>query len=226
MATSKFKIDSVRKLLKQENTFAFTLMAIALDLYGDDVFTKDPAELFKDIEEDTKGNLCEENENKLNAAITVMTSDVALRDPEVFTAVAKSFSAEDIDDIVDGDPDDELGATEALWAIMEIGLLNDETFEATEEQMSRPVIDCINAAMDNEGIDLDEVEADDTETREEAEQDIEKAALEPYYRKACTLNLLELMRQLLSLGVSKDIVAAMLATYNHGIDELEIEVWE
>lgn len=226
MATSKFKLNAVRQLLKAENTFAFVLMAIALDLYGDEVFTKDPLELFKDMEDDLTGKLSEENENKLNAAITVMTSDVALRDPEVFTAVAKSFSAEDIDDITDGEPDDDLGATEALWAIMEIGLLNDETFEAIEEQMSRPVIDCINAAMDNEGVDLDALEDAEEETREEAEQDIEKAALEPYYRKACTLNLLEMMRQLASIGVTKTVIADMLATFNRSIDELEIEVWE
>ena len=226
MATSKFKLNAVRQLLKAENTFAFVLMAIALDLYGDEVFTKDPLELFKDMEDDLTGKLSEENENKLNAAITVMTSDVALRDPEVFTAVAKSFSAEDIDDITDGEPDDDLGATEALWAIMEIGLLNDETFESIEEQMSRPVIDCINAAMDNEGVDLDALEDAEEETREEAEQDIEKAALEPYYRKACTLNLLELMRQLASIGVPKTVIADMLDTFNRIIDELEIEVWE
>lgn len=226
MATSKFKLNAVRQLLKAENTFAFVLMAIALDLYGDEVFTKDPLELFKDMEDDLTGKLSEENENKLNAAITVMTSDVALRDPEVFTAVAKSFSAEDIDDITDGEPDDDLGATEALWAIMEIGLLNDETFEVIEEQMSRPVIDCINAAMDNEGVDLDALEDAEEETREEAEQDIEKAALEPYYRKACTLNLLEMMRQLASIGVPKTVIADMLATFNRSIDELEIEIWE
>ena len=214
MPITQFNKRVAGKLLSSPDVFAFTLITLALDLYGDDIFTIDPALLFKNMEEDLDGKLTEDNENKINAALTVMTSDAALRNPEVFTAVARAFSGEDIDDIVDSGEAD-VAAHTCLWAAIEIGLLNGDTFDEVTDNMSEKVIETMNSSLDNYGTD------DEPDSTEDAEENVENAVLEPYYRKACTLNLFALVRQLLELGVSRHTVADMLQLYNHSMEELE-----
>lgn len=217
MAFTQFNKRVAGKLLSSPDTFAFTLMTLLLDLYDDAVFTTDPAVLFKNMEEDLDGKLIEDNENKINAAITVMTTDLALRDPGVFTAVAKAFSGEDIDDVID-DGKADVAAHACLWAAIEMGLLNGDTLDDVTDSMSNAVIAVMNDSLDNYGVDTEE---EVSEEREEAEARVEDAVTEPYYRKACTLNLFALTKQLLRLEVSRHIIADMLQLYNHSMEELE-----
>lgn len=211
MAMTQFKKDVAAKLLSDPDTFAFTLMVLALDLYDDEVFTDDPAVLFYNMEQDLGGKFSEDNENKLNAAITVMTTDAALRLPDVFSAVAAAFSGNDtpVDDL----DEHEIDAGQFLWAIVEIGLLNGESFDATSDKMSDAVITRINASLEDFAVDPEE--------EAEGDEIIDAALTEPYYRRIVTAHLLALIGQLSELGVAKHILGEMLQFYGHSMDELE-----
>ena len=71
-----FKKSEAAKLLESDDAYAFVLMTILLPVFGDDLFTEDSAVLFADIEDYFDCHLSEESENRINAAITAMTTDL------------------------------------------------------------------------------------------------------------------------------------------------------
>lgn len=209
----KFKRDVASRLLASDETFAFTLMTILLAEYDQEVFDENPVVLFNRIEEDFRITLPEEAENRINAAITAMTTDLFYTQFSAFKAITLALNEGDLGDLVEGEDTEDLNAAEILWAITEVGLLNGDNFAETQEKLSESVAIGCNAVIDDEAEDEEEI-ADATDT-------IMEAIKEPYYQQYVTINLLELARQLAQLGVSAAIIEDLLKTYNRSLNEQE-----
>lgn len=196
-----YKRSEAAKLLAGDDTFVTVLLAILLPQYNDDLFKKDTAVLFKEIEEDFMCKLSEENENKINAAITCMTTDLFYNNVNVFTSIALAFNEGDIGGIPDGD-DEELDAGEALWAIFEANLIcggdNDELRESFSAHVQH-FIDHLIGSM-----------AEDEEEIDDSVDTIEEAVRTPYFQEIIEENCKELAKQLISVGMNKDVVAEFL----------------
>jgi hypothetical protein len=204
-----FDKATAAELLSDDSTFAFTLMTILLAEYGQDVFDENPVALFNRIEEDFRIKLPEDAENRINAALTAMTTDLFYTQFSAFKSIALALTEGDIGAIADDEEEEEeLNAAEILWAIVEVGLLNGEDFNATQEQLSESVAAGCNAIIDSEAED----EVDDVDTVQDAMQ-------EPYYQKFVTLNLLALVEQLAKLKVPMSILESLLGTYNRTFNE-------
>lgn len=203
------------KLLSSDNTFAFTLMVILLAAYDQDVFDENPVVLFNRIEDDFRVKLPEETENRINAALTAMTTDLFYTQFSTFKAITLALNEGDIGSIADGIDDDEedINAAEILWAITEVGLLNGDTFSEIQEKLSDSVAARCNMLIDSE--------AEDEETINAETDTIEEAIKEPYYQKYVTINLLELAQQLLRLNIASHIIEDLLKTYNRSLTELD-----
>lgn len=202
------KIDKAEaaKLLESDETFAFTLMVILLATYDQEVFDENPVVLFSRIESDFRIKLPEEAENRINAVLTAMTTDLFYTQYSVFKSIALALCEGDIGD----GEDDDLNAAEILWAITEVGLLNGDTFAETQEKLSDSVAQGCNNIIDDEAEDVDD----------SSETDLEDAIKEPYYQKFVTANLLELAQQLLRLKVPTQTVEEILKAYNRSLAEL------
>lgn len=212
----KFKRDVASRLLASDETFAFTLMTILLAEYDQEVFDENPVVLFNRIEEDFRTTLPEEAENRINAAITAMTTDLFYTQFSAFKAITLALNEGDLGDLVDGDDEaEDLNAAEILWSITEVGLLNGDNFVETQEKLSESVAIGCNAIIDDEAEEEEEI-ADATDT-------IMEAIKEPYYQQYVTINLLELARQLAQLGVSTAIIEELLQTYNRSLKEQEMD---
>lgn len=211
----KPKRSIAAKMLTSDTTFAFTLMTILLAYYDQEVFDEEePEALFARIEDDFNIKLSEEVENRINAALLVMTSDLAYTQVAAFKSVALALANGNIGSIPQGG-DEELNAAEILWAITEIGLLNGESFDEVSEAMSESVKTFCNDVVDGE--------AEDPEYTEEGDEldTLEEAMQETYYQKFVTANLLALAKQLLQLEVSPGVVSELLAFYNRSMEELD-----
>lgn len=215
MQVLKLNKAAARKLLASDETFAFTLMTILLSTYGQDTFDENPIVLFKRLEEDYSIKLPEESENRINAALTAMTTDLFYTQWAAFKAIVLALNEGDIGSIPDdGDgEDEELSATEILWGITEVGLLTGENFITAEASLSDSIAEKCNAVIEDEAEDTEEVDDDVDQT--------EEAFAEPYYQKYVTANLLELARQLLSLGVSRVTVGELLKEHRRSLLELQ-----
>lgn len=210
-----FNKDAASKLLADTETFSFTLMTILLAAYGEEVFEEDEtAVLFTNLEEDFRCTLSEETENKINAALTVMTTDLFYTNPNVFTATALAFTDGDIGDIPTGVME-EIDAPAALWTIFEVSLINGDEAEDTPELFTPAVKQYVDSLIASEAIDLDQVDSE-TDTTEEAFQ-------EPYYQQYVNTKIKELARQLKVLGCPPIQIQTLLDENQLTLDDEEEE---
>lgn len=198
-----FKKDEAAKLLASDDSYAFVLMTILLPVFGEDLFEEDTAILFTDIENYFGCHLSEESENRINAAITAMTTDLFFTNINMFNSIALAFSEGDIGDIPSGvmeTPDVE----EALWAVQEVALLLGERKESPEFQdlFSDEVVRYVSDLIGSVAEDLEEV-PDYVDTVEEAFE-------EPYFSRIITENMTAMFKQLYMLGASPDKLSAYL----------------
>lgn len=124
MAPTRDDLDAkaVARALSDDATLATVLHAICLTHYGDEVYEHDPIEIFTRLEEDFGLQLTELNENKINACITLITSEAFTQSPQAFQAICNTFNH--------GDPglellEDPLTVPEAFWGVYEAELQRD-----------------------------------------------------------------------------------------------------
>lgn len=189
-----FKKSEAAKLLASDDAYAFVLIAILLPVFGDDLFTEDTSILFADIEDYFDCHLSEESENRINAAITAMTTDLFFTNVNMFNSITLAFAEGDIGDIPDGimeTPD----VGDMLWAVQELSLLIGEPKESEEFQskFSPEVVSYINENLADVAEDLDEV-PDDVDTLDEAFE-------EPYFDRVIDENAAQMVKQLYMIGV-------------------------
>ena len=173
-------------LLREPDTLATTLHVILLtaypELYGDPVNGTeplDPLEIYARVSEDFNAIIPEEGENRINALLTAIPTDLFYLDPVAFIGVANALYSGDIGDMVDGMMDD-LTIPEILWAIYEIGLNRDD-----EPEFSDAVKKLIDFEIRSEAQDLEE-DPDD---------------VVPYYTRFVEEMKTDLTLQLRQLGV-------------------------
>ena len=189
-----FKKSEAAKLLASDDAYAFVLMTILLPVFGDDLFTEDSAVLFADIEDYFDCHLSEESENRINAAITAMTTDLFFTNVNMFNAITLAFAEGDIGDIPEGvmeTPD----VGDMLWAVQEVSLLIGEPKESEEFQslFSASVMDYVSAMIASVAEDLEEV-PDDVDS-------IDEAFDEPYFDRVISENTAQMAKQLYMIGV-------------------------
>lgn len=202
-----FKKSEAAKLLASDDTYAFVLIAILLPVFGDDLFTEDTSILFADIEDYFDCHLSEESENRINAAITAMTTDLFFTNVNMFNSITLAFAEGDIGDIPDGvmeTPD----VGDMLWAVQEMSLLIGEPKESEEFQskFSPEVVSYINENLADVAEDLDEV-PDDVDTLDEAFE-------EPYFDRVIDENAAQMVKQLYMIGVDESKLIGYLEDSN------------
>jgi hypothetical protein len=189
-----FKKSEAAKLLASDDAYAFVLMTILLPVFGDDLFTEDSAVLFADIEDYFDCHLSEESENRINAAITAMTTDLFFTNVNMFNAITLAFAEGDIGDIPEGvmeTPD----VGDMLWAVQEVSLLIGEPKESEEFQslFSPSVTNYVSDMIASVAEYLEEV-PDDVDS-------IEEAFDEPYFDRVISENTAQMAKQLYMIGV-------------------------
>ena len=189
-----FKKSEAAKLLASDDTYAFVLMTILLPVFGDDLFTEDSSILFADIEDYFDCHLSEESENRINAAITAMTTDLFFTNVNMFNAIALAFAEGDIGDIPEGileTPD----VGDMLWAVQEVSLLIGEPKESEEFQsmFSPSVMSYVGDMIASVAEDLEEVPDDVDE--------LDEAFDEPYFERVINENTAQMVKQLYMIGV-------------------------
>lgn len=188
-----FKKSEAAKLLASDDAYAFVLMTILLPVFGDDLFTEDSAVLFADIEDYFDCHLSEESENRINAAITAMTTDLFFTNVNMFNAITLAFAEGDIGDIPEGvmeTPD----VGDMLWAVQEVSLLMGEPKESEEFQsMFSPEV------MSYVGNMLASV-AEDDEISDDIDE-LDEAFNEPYFERVINENTAHMSKQLYMIGV-------------------------
>lgn len=189
-----FKKSEAAKLLSSDDAYAFVLMTILLPVFGDDLFTEDSAVLFADIEDYFDCHLSEESENRINAAITAMTTDLFFTNVNMFNAITLAFAEGDIGDIPEGileTPD----VGDMLWAVQEVSLLIGEPKESEEFQsmFSPSVMNYVGDMIASVAEDLEEVPDDVDE--------LDEAFNEPYFERVISENTAQMAKQLYMIGV-------------------------
>ena len=202
-----FKKSEAAKLLASDDAYAFVLIAVLLPVFGDDLFTEDTSILFADIEDYFDCHLSEESENRINAAITAMTTDLFFTNVNMFNSIALAFAEGDIGDIPEGileTPD----VGDMLWAVQEMSLLIGEPKESEEFQskFSPAVVAYINEKLVTVAEDLDEV-PDDVDTLDEAFE-------VPYFERVIDENTAQLIKQLYMIGVDASKLTGYLEDSN------------
>ena len=189
-----FKKSEAAKLLASDDAYAFVLMTILLPVFGDDLFTEDSSVLFADIEDYFDCHLSEESENRINAAITAMTTDLFFTNVNMFNSITLAFAEGDIGDIPEGimeTPD----VGDMLWAVQEVSLLIGEPKESEEFQskFSPSVMSYVGDMIASVAEDMDEIPDDVDE--------LDEAFNEPYFERVISDNTAQMAKQLYMIGV-------------------------
>ena len=180
--------DSLNKkavftLLQDGDTFGFTLLVICLICYGEETFKVDPLVLYQFLKEDFGTELNDDNENKLNALITALTTNYFFKDLDVFKSICQTLT--------EGDPGvfdpnfDEPTVIEILWGMYEVSLAADEKDKNTYSPEIERYVDTI---IDKDQNDINETGLSDEET----------------YQEMVYNNIAELKQQLIDIGI-KDL---------------------
>lgn len=187
----------IADLLRDPETHMTTLFVILHAAYGEDIYFEDPLVLFAQLEEDFNAELPIQAENRINAGLTTIPSDLFYRDPSVFQAVANTLYSGDLGDDIFLD---DLTLPEIMWAIFEVDYIRD-VMEAIFGDSIRipdgtndftPLVEKIIADVAaSESIEVDEAEA-----------------LEPYAEQFIGELFDSLDSQLRKLGVDPDKINA------------------
>lgn len=213
MALENYRFDTsqTKTFLEDDATYAFVLLAIILSYLpeGQDDLTKvDIDELLIDLEEDFNANIPDEVVNKMQAAIVALTTDYFWTDVNVMKGMALTLDDGDAGDLTEGG-DEEIDTCQLLWAAMEVGLINDMSFEDSLDHFTDSLTKVINTVIESEAQDLEEVD-EDTDT-------LEEATTTPYYGKIVNGKLMLLCGQLINLAGENDELRKELEAVAHEI---------
>lgn len=113
-------VADVRRLLVGEDTFATTLLVLAVDSYGPECLEWHPRTLLAEFHDDWQVMLPSASLDRLMAAITVITTDLFFQDVSRFVQLANVLAFDEFDP-GQFDPAD---SVECAWAVTEALLLN------------------------------------------------------------------------------------------------------
>lgn len=214
MLTANYKFDKqiTRELLKDDSTFACVLLAIVLSFIQDDdnsdLANIEVEELLQDLEEEFNCYIPEENENKINAAILALTTDLFWTRFPVTKSITMAFDDGDIGDTAVGG-DEEIEACPLLWAALEVGIINGMSFTESLREFTPSVTNSINEILD--------AEAEDTNAEADGLEEVNR---DPYYHRYLSNNIVSMIGQFVKLGVPNDITSELLSDYVNSVSEL------
>lgn len=214
MLTVNYKFDkqATKELLKSDSTYACVLLAIVLSFIQDDEINDlaniEVEELLQDLEEEFKCKIPEENENKINAAILALTTDLFWTRFQVTKAITMAFEDGDIGSVVHGG-DEEVEACPLLWATLEVGIINGMSFIESLGEFTKTVTNDINEILD--------AEAEDTDAEADELTEVNK---DPYYHRYLSNNIVQLIGQFIKLGVPNDVTSELLNDYVSSVETL------
>ena len=120
---------NIAAALVNPETFATVIHAVALVMYGDDIYEDPPLSTFLKLKEDFGVQTCEEVENKFQAILLATDTDDFFEDSVVFRHIVLT--------LLDGDPQFEnaaqLNVIELFWATYEVTLNREEEGELSDE---------------------------------------------------------------------------------------------
>lgn len=108
----------VQQLFRNEESYATSLLACCLDLYGTKIFEWEPETLWLNLAEDLDIELPDLAKDKIQSLITCYTTDLFYHSVEVFAAVANVLGGAEANFAVM----DYVTPEEALWAMYEVTL--------------------------------------------------------------------------------------------------------
>ena len=174
---------NVAVLLQDGDTFGFTLLTICLICYGEDTFKLDPLVLYQYLKEDFGVELNPDNENKLNALITALTTNYFFKDLAIFKSICQTLTEED-PGVFDASFDDPT-VVEVLWGMYEVSLVYDDK---DKDEYSPEIEAFVNKALKTDPNDIEESGLTDEET----------------YQEFIINNVADLKQQLIDIGL-KDL---------------------
>jgi len=197
MLTQDFKFDrqNCRELLESPDTHGSVVLSILLAAYNEDMMALlseyggapdqeiDVVDIYLNIKEDFRVVMPEELENKLNAIMTALASDLFYDDEVVFRSVCLALYDGDVGDMVNSILED-ITVPEILWATYEVGLVRDD-----ESEFSTKVQAVIDDIINEEA---------------ESNDGLESAEVIPYYVRFLEEMKQSMVDQFRKLGVSKD----------------------
>lgn len=139
--------EHLKKLLQNEDSFATSLLAICLDLYGTKIFEWEPESLWLELAEDTGVVLPRVNKDKIQALITALTTDLFYTSVEAFNHICNVLSGSE----ASFDYWDVLTPEEILWGIYEVSL-NDSDEENKLLKFSDEIKIYIGEVLKDSGI--------------------------------------------------------------------------
>lgn len=190
------------KLLEGDDAYATSVLALAISLYdGYELYKKDIDVVFDDLEQEYSCELSEENKNKLQAAITLLTTEAFYTRLNAFKAIVLAFNEGDLGGLPD-DEDEEIEGSEIIWAVFEAGLMDNSNIDEMSGSFSESISSYISEVVSNEAEDLEEV-PDDVDT-------IAEMLDTDYYMDCIKKNCVLLAQQLSELGFDKTVLAQFL----------------
>lgn len=118
-----------KQILEDKNAPATALLAVAIKKYGEDCFEWEPAVLKAELHKDYDCELSDLQSDKLQAAITVLTTDTYERDIKVFETINYLFNHQP-DNLDELNP---LEAEELICGMTEAYLIRGESIEFSPE---------------------------------------------------------------------------------------------
>lgn len=190
------------KLLEGDDAYATSVLALAISLYdGYELYKKDIDVVFDDLEQEYSCELSEENKNKLQAAITLLTTEAFYTRLNAFKAIVLAFNEGDLGGLPD-DEDEEIEGSEIIWAVFEAGLMDNSNIDEMVGSFSESISSYISKVVSDEAEDLEEV-PDDVDT-------IAEMLDTDYYMDCIKKNCILLAQQLSELGFDKTVLAQFL----------------
>jgi len=137
----------VRQLLISDETFATTLLVIAIDTFGSECMAWHPETLKMELEQTYSLRLPKKTLDKLMAAVAIVTTDGFYRDVSKFIQLANILAGDDFqpDEFAPAD------AVECAWAITEAMLLDPPDLQQNPEPFSDEIRRYLSAVLRDEG---------------------------------------------------------------------------
>lgn len=191
----KFDVEDCRELLESPETHGSVVLSIMLAAYNREMLQllsefgggadteADIVDIYLDVKEDFRVVMPEELENKLNAIMTALASDMFYQDEIVFRSVCLALYDGDLGDMVNSTLED-ITVPEILWATYEVGLVRDD-----ESEFSPRVQRVIDETIHEES---------------ESNDDLENSDVVPYYVRFLGEMKQSMVDQYKKLGIPKE----------------------
>jgi hypothetical protein len=146
---SELKRDEVAQYWKNSETFATSLVTLAIDEWGTECLEWDPKTFRMELKDVYKIDIPQKNVDKLMAAIVIMTTNLFYTSVDTFHNVANALNGS----LANFQVWDPLEASEAAWAITEANMIDMPDLKKDfAERFSPAIRKYLGIILEDEGI--------------------------------------------------------------------------